>query len=422
VVRHGRRAAGVTAVCALIVALTAPAAVAAVEVGDAGDVPATAQEVGPPGPLTEIQGTATDSLDRDVYKICLTGGGDFSASTVGGAGFDTQLFLLNEGGFGVYANDDGGATGPSLLPANHPLTPTEPGTYYLAISHFDYDPISVGGPIFPNRSSVVGPTGRGGTLPMTGWTGTGTHPGGTYTIFLEGTLSCIPPDTTAPVINLRTPPDGAVYERGQVVLADYGCVEEEGGSGLASCEGPVPSGSPIDTATSGPKTFTVTTSDERGNADSVTHSYTVVEPPPPLGFHGFLRPLSNPPAVNVVKAGHRVLLKFTLNRVPGQDPYAEGYPRSGAVPCDSGQNVELGDPTQGRRFRIPISRTRDFHAYQWSTDKRWAGTCRQFVLKLADGSVQRANFRFRGRSSRPPKPPKPGKPGKPDHDDDRDDD
>jgi hypothetical protein len=404
-------------------ALLPPAAFGAVEVGDTGELPATAQEVGPPGELPEIQGTIATSADRDVYKICLTGGGDFMATTVGGTGFDTQLFLLNESGLGVYANDDGGAPGPSTLPANHVLTPRTPGVYYLAISHYDFDPISVGGPIFPNRSSVVGPTGRGGTLPMTGWTGVGDHLGGPYTIFLTGARSCIPPDTTAPVINLRAPAEGAVYKRGEVVLADYDCVEEEGGSGLASCDGPVPSGSPIDTATAGPKSFTVTTSDERGNADSVTHTYTVVEPVPPLGFHGFLRPLVNPPGVNKVHAGRRVLLKFLLNRVRDLDPYAAGYPRSGAVPCTFDQDVEVGDPTSGRRFRVPISRTREFHAYQWSTDRSWAGTCRQFVLKLADGSVHRANFRFTGRPPRPPRPPKPPKPPKPDDDDrDKDDD
>jgi hypothetical protein len=30
----------------------------------------------------------------------------------------------------------------------------------------------------------------------------------------------------------------------------------------------------------------------------------------------------------------------------------------------------------------------------WKTDRRWAGTCRQFMLKLKDGTVKRADFRF----------------------------
>jgi hypothetical protein len=32
--------------------------------------------------------------------------------------------------------------------------------------------------------------------------------------------------------------------------------------------------------------------------------------------------------------------------------------------------------------------------YAWATSSSWSG-CRQFVMKLKDGSVQRANFIFR---------------------------
>jgi hypothetical protein len=30
----------------------------------------------------------------------------------------------------------------------------------------------------------------------------------------------------------------------------------------------------------------------------------------------------------------------------------------------------------------------------WKTDKKWAGTCRDLVLKLDDGSVHTARFEF----------------------------
>ena len=30
----------------------------------------------------------------------------------------------------------------------------------------------------------------------------------------------------------------------------------------------------------------------------------------------------------------------------------------------------------------------------WKTDKKWAGSCRDFVLKLDDGSVHTARFEF----------------------------
>jgi hypothetical protein len=531
VVRQGCRAAGVLAVCALITALLAPAAFGAVEVGDTGDLPSTSQKLGPPGAMTEIHGwlgtpgaEKGDLADRDVFQVCARTPEEFSATTYNGipsTGFDSQLFLFDENGLGVYANDDGPSpTGPSsTLPANHPEGPKDDeeedangddvDVYYLAISHYNFDPISAGGVIFRDRVFVVGPEGPGWASPVTGWTRLAGSPvgemrvPGEYRIFLTGVESCIPPDLTAPEILVRTPPDGAVYEQGEPVTADYECVEEEGGSGLASCSGTVPSGHAIDTSELGEKTFTVTTSDAEGNTATVTHTYTVVDRTPPVitiaspldgsvfqfrqpvfasyscadepggsgvadcigdvphgakidtrtpglhtftvrasdaagntaqatasytvlfNFGGFLRPIVNPPGVNTVRAGKSVQLKFILDRLRGRGVYAPGYPRSGEVPCDFNEDVALGEPTKGKRKRRPYKRDRELHRYLWETEKEWAGTCRQFVLKLVDGTEHRANFRFTGKPAKPSKPgkrpkpaspdkPKPGKPGDPD--------
>ena len=37
----------------------------------------------------------------------------------------------------------------------------------------------------------------------------------------------------------------------------------------------------------------------------------------------------------------------------------------------------------------------DRYEYVWKTQKSWANTCRQLVLKFADGSTARANFTFK---------------------------
>ena len=55
-------------------------------------------------------------------------------------------------------------------------------------------------------------------------------------------------DATPPTATLVTPPDGASYPQNAVVNADYSCADESGGSGLVSCVGTVPNGSPIDTS------------------------------------------------------------------------------------------------------------------------------------------------------------------------------
>src|SRR5215211_4233216 len=117
--RHGRLAALAAALSLLILALLAPGALAVPELTDAGDLPLTATEPGPPGPLTSIEGNVSSAADADMYKVCLTGGGDFSATTVGtNSDFDTQLFLFDSDGRGVYANDDSLGTNRATLPAH----------------------------------------------------------------------------------------------------------------------------------------------------------------------------------------------------------------------------------------------------------------------------------------------------------------
>ncbi|MDP9477912.1 MAG: hypothetical protein M3R38_19885 [Actinomycetota bacterium] len=86
-----------------------------------------------------------------------------------------------------------------------------------------------------------------------------------------------PPDTSAPTISLTMPTNGATYKLNSTANAAYSCTDETGGSGLKSCTGAVPDGSPIDTGTTGTKTFTVNAEDNAGNPSSVTHTYYVTK-------------------------------------------------------------------------------------------------------------------------------------------------
>lgn len=197
----------VAAAVALVLGLGVQPALAVTyaEVGDAGDLPATAQTA-TASPLTAVSGALAAGTDEDMYRICLPGGGTFSATTVGtGTAFDTQLFLFNASGVGVYANDDSSGTLQSTLPAGNPLTPAAPGLYYLAISSFNNDPFAGATLIFPSSpfTGVFGPT----TLsPITTWSNAG---GGTgaYTINLTGASACDPPVLCAA---LTSPPPGAI--------------------------------------------------------------------------------------------------------------------------------------------------------------------------------------------------------------------
>lgn len=260
----------------------APGAIAATENGDAGDLRATAQDLGDDAP-TVIWGTFTSGADVDVYRLCLTDGTSFSASTVGATTLDTQMFLFDSGGLGVYANDDASGSRGSLLPAGHRFSPDTGGEYFLAIGSYNRDPQSVRGEIFQdsyNRfvypDGVIPATGFGAGEPLIGWDGRAPGGPGAYRIGLTGTRACVPPDTTAPAVDLRSPADGAVVPRGAAVEVDFSC-SDEGGSGIASCAGSVPDGSLLDTSTLGAVAVTVTARDAAGNETVVTNTATVVD-------------------------------------------------------------------------------------------------------------------------------------------------
>jgi hypothetical protein len=172
-------------VAMILVGITTTRAVNFSEVGDAGQLPGTAQGTGNASLLTSISGSLA-SNDVDLYKIYITDPAHFMATTVDGASFDTLLFLFSATGHGIYANDDSASTLQSTLPAGHLLGPTSTGLHYLGISRFGIEPVSADGLIFPTSpfSTVHGPTGPGGALPLTGWAGSSF--GGSYTIFLRG--------------------------------------------------------------------------------------------------------------------------------------------------------------------------------------------------------------------------------------------
>jgi hypothetical protein len=133
-----------------------------------------------------ITGSLAFPLGVDIFPVDITNFTDFSAITTAVAfGVpDTELFLFDASGLGVYANDDdSGANTLSCLPSadsGNPCSSTRPagvgpttdGTYYLAITRSANSPLSAAGYIFTilNSTDVVGPDlTMGGGSPLTGW-------------------------------------------------------------------------------------------------------------------------------------------------------------------------------------------------------------------------------------------------------------
>lgn len=86
-------------------------------------------------------------------------------------------------------------------------------------------------------------------------------------------LAFRPSITPTPLTITITTPISTSYLLNQTVNADYSCAGGVGG--VASCVGMVPNGNPIDIASAGTKTFTVTATDNASNTATQSVSYTV---------------------------------------------------------------------------------------------------------------------------------------------------
>ncbi len=131
-----------------------------------------------------------------------------------------------------------------------------------------------------------------------------------------------------------------------------------------------------------------------GNGDGIAQcdvgAYELVR----YNFEGFFQPVDNL-AVNGAKAGASIPVKFSLSGDQGLDIFAGGYPKSGPIACDSGAPSEIEETETAGNSGLSYDATLDQYKYLWKTEKAWKGTCRQLILKLSDGSVHTANFRFR---------------------------
>jgi hypothetical protein len=113
-------------------------------------------------------------------------------------------------------------------------------------------------------------------------------------------------------------------------------------------------------------------------------------------FSGFFAPVDNLPTVNAIKAGRAVPVSFSLGGDHGLNIFAAGSPSSQRITCDS--NAPLSDvelTTTAGGSALTYDAATDSYTYVWKTDKAWAGTCRQLVVQLVDGSFHLASFRMK---------------------------
>ena len=198
-------------------------------------------------------------------------------------------------------------------------------------------------------------------------------------------------DTTPPVISCPSdivvvlPPNSPATSTNvsyPAVTATDSCT-----SGVSVASSPA-SGSVFPAGTT---TVNATAEDGSGNTASCSFTVTVL-----YNFAGFFQPVANPPVFNVVNAGRAVPVKFSLSGNKGLNIFAPGSPSSGPVACGSSDEASvLVETVTAGGSSLSYDPSNDQYVYVWKTESSWAGTCRQLVVQLNDGSVHRANFRFK---------------------------
>jgi dipeptidyl aminopeptidase/acylaminoacyl peptidase len=200
-----------------------------------------------------------------------------------------------------------------------------------------------------------------------------------------------PADTTRPTISITSPTD-APFVLGSPAYASFTCHDDVE---LVLCEATVRwpggevtlhSGDPLPTAPVGPKTMFVLARDRAGNETGESRVYDVV-----YAFDGFARPLEPFPQPASFKAGDTVQVRFSLGGDQGLDVLIDWTPVSRELACDDVASAPWGTATTGT---LSYRATQDRYTYLWKTERAWAGTCRQLVLVLRDGTYHYANVRL----------------------------
>jgi hypothetical protein len=121
-----------------------------------------------------------------------------------------------------------------------------------------------------------------------------------------------------------------------------------------------------------------------------------------FNFSGFFRPVDNPDVVNSAKAGSTIPVKFSLGGDQGLNIFWTltpnvSYPNSGKLTIDqvTGDPIDaLEEYSTATVSGLKYDATANQYIYNWKTDKNWAGTYRQLIIRLEDGTYHRANFYF----------------------------
>jgi hypothetical protein len=76
--------------------------------------------------------------------------------------------------------------------------------------------------------------------------------------------------------------------------------------------------------------------------------------------------------------------------------FAINNPYSTSLNCATNDpGVDVTETLTAGGSSLSYSASSDQYNYVWKTESSWAGTCRQLVVTLNDGSIHVANFKFK---------------------------
>jgi hypothetical protein len=141
----------------------------------------------------------------------------------------------------------------------------------------------------------------------------------------------------------------------------------------------------------GSTTVTCTATDRAGNTGTASFTVNVF-----YGFSGFFQPVDALPAINSVKAGSAVPVKFSLSGNQGLDIFARNSPSSVAGSCAGASESAIEETVTAGNSSLQYDATTGQYIYVWKTDKSWVGQCRTLQVRLKDGTAAKvAVFKFK---------------------------
>ncbi|HET9457621.1 MAG TPA: PxKF domain-containing protein, partial [Candidatus Limnocylindrales bacterium] len=110
-------------------------------------------------------------------------------------------------------------------------------------------------------------------------------------------------------------------------------------------------------------------------------------------FDGFQDPIDERPALNVVKAGAAIPIKFELSGDLGLG-ILFGTPTTTEFDCTTGESLGAAGTEFAGGSGLQYDPLTNTYTYVWKTEKDWAGDCRTFRVTFDDGTYWEADFHF----------------------------